>query len=117
MQQEIVERQSFADGQAYTYAFEGSPHSDGKLPTIAGGTYTNAQGERTEVLYDWPVAPTGTAQCTFQCPDPRPTDPQMHLGLSADLGAREDRRPAQPNHDLRLLRSRRPERGAVAGGA
>lgn len=55
--QEIVGHQAFADGQSFTYAFTGSPYVTYRSSTIAGGWYTDALNQRTEVNYDWPVAP------------------------------------------------------------
>jgi hypothetical protein len=68
--QEIVTSQTFADGQAYTYRYNRSPPLVNRPSTIAGGTYTNARGEATEVRYAWPISPS-----TYQPGDPCPRLP------------------------------------------
>lgn len=55
--EEIVGYQSFADGQAYSYDFDQSPFVAGHASSIAGGTYSDAQGHLTEVRYDFPIKP------------------------------------------------------------
>lgn len=68
-QQEYVSLQSYADGESYTYAYELTPNEAPPV-TIIGGSYTNALGEATDVLYSFPVLPTAGPgyQCThFPC--------------------------------------------------
>ncbi|HEX8240830.1 MAG TPA: hypothetical protein VF574_13925, partial [Allosphingosinicella sp.] len=82
--QEIVDRQTFADGQSYAYAFDQSPailNQAGTTPrvrTIAGGAYTDALGQRTEIKYAWPLAPGNNypgSVCRFPpCANPMPED-------------------------------------------
>ncbi|HEX8124042.1 MAG TPA: hypothetical protein VF548_00500, partial [Allosphingosinicella sp.] len=52
--QDIVTRQDFADGQSYDYGIESGPVANSGR---AGGWYTNALGEHTEVRFDWPKEP------------------------------------------------------------
>jgi YD repeat-containing protein len=78
---EVVARQSFADGQSYDYSFVLGPSVGEHPATIAGGTYTDALGHTTWVLYDWPVAPganTPGSACThLPCTLPTPNDPSF----------------------------------------
>ncbi|MGH6615199.1 hypothetical protein [Sphingomonas sp.] len=65
--QEIVDQQSFADGQSYTYSYSMTPITDGKPePTIAGGHFIDAQGHTNYVTFDFPIVPgtDGSQPCT-----------------------------------------------------
>ncbi|MGN6773181.1 MAG: RHS repeat domain-containing protein [Rhizobiaceae bacterium] len=58
-----VSGQSFADGSGYTYNYDltpetGQPFGDAtSFQTIAGGSYTNALGQNTQVRYSFPATP------------------------------------------------------------
>jgi RHS repeat-associated protein len=54
---EVTSAQSFADGQSWTYAFDQTPEVQNQMSTIAGGTFTNARGEETQVRFAFPVLP------------------------------------------------------------
>jgi hypothetical protein len=66
--QEIVDRQEFVDGQAYTYSFGHGPPTDDRPGTIAGGQFQDVLGRITTISYDWPVAP-GANHPGSTCPD------------------------------------------------
>jgi hypothetical protein len=76
--QEIVDSQAFADGQTYTYKYDLSPFVTYKPQALAGGSYTDALGEKTGVKYGWPVAPGANypgSECPHQpCSPPMPDD-------------------------------------------
>jgi RHS repeat-associated protein len=77
--QEIVERQSFADGRSYTYAHGRAPIThDSPLPAVVGGSYTDAFNRRTEVPFAWPLlhgAGNPGSPCTpAPCPPSTPDD-------------------------------------------
>lgn len=55
--QEIITSQSFADGQSYTYGYYESPPIPDHVPNLAGGTYTDAQGATTNIVYAFPQRP------------------------------------------------------------
>jgi len=78
---EVVGHQSFADGQSYDYSFDHGPAVGDRPATIAGGTYTDALGHTTRILYDWPVAPganTPGSRCThLPCEFTIPDDPSI----------------------------------------
>jgi YD repeat-containing protein len=63
--EEIVGRQDFADGSFYTYGFTESPAMEGQIPSIAGGTYTNAMNETVTLEYGFFLLPA-----TFSGPAP-----------------------------------------------
>lgn len=76
MPQEITQEQNFADGRIFTYAYELSPFTTNKQPTLAGGTVTDAHGHQIKYEYDWPILP-GSRQrvCQFPpCSLPMPDD-------------------------------------------
>jgi len=54
---EIMLSQSFADGTSYVYNFEESPFVPGQVPQIAGGTFTDGQGNVTRLRYGFPRKP------------------------------------------------------------
>lgn len=54
---QIVNSQNFADGSSYAYSFEQSPMVVGHVSTLAGGTYTDAQGHTVTLTYDFPTLP------------------------------------------------------------
>jgi hypothetical protein len=55
--EQIVDSQSVADGQSYSYTWVESPFVPGHISQIAGGTFTNAQGRVVTVQYDFPLKP------------------------------------------------------------
>jgi YD repeat-containing protein len=59
--EEIVYRQDFADGSRYEYCYVESPLIEGQIPTIAGGSYANALGERVTLEFDFPYYPYTTS--------------------------------------------------------
>ncbi len=78
--QEIITRQNFSDGSAYTYSYNLTPTTNSRpIATIIGGSYTNNSGAKTIINYDHPVLP-GSRQgetcaphefpCTNPLPDP-----------------------------------------------
>jgi RHS repeat-associated protein len=74
--QEIVGQQSFADGQAYAYSYEGPPPTTQRpQPNIAGGTYMDVAGRSTHVRFDFPRVPAASPNhCeSFPC-STEPTD-------------------------------------------
>jgi YD repeat-containing protein len=54
---QVVDSQSFADGQSYAYAYQLTPFVEGHFSSIAGGAFTNAKGETTTLLYGFPIKP------------------------------------------------------------
>jgi RHS repeat-associated protein len=54
---EVVASQTFADGQSYTYSYNLSPDVPNHVPTLAGGSFTDAQNHTTSVIYDFPIKP------------------------------------------------------------
>ena len=76
--QEIVMRQDFADGQTYAYGFGLTPATTNRpTPTIVGGSYVDAEGGVTQVLYDFPLMPGSgpTTHCTSRpCYNDAPDD-------------------------------------------
>lgn len=68
--QELVSNQAFVDGQSYSYSFSSPPPTDTQpVPPIIGGTYIDALGNRTDVLWDFPPTPGG-AQISQLCHAP-----------------------------------------------
>jgi hypothetical protein len=68
---DIVGGQTFADGQSYSYGYDFGPAdvsgtNGGHIPDLAGGFYVDAQGNETDVTFEWPVLPTTAPgnQCT-----------------------------------------------------
>jgi hypothetical protein len=55
--EQIVDSQSVADGQSYSYTWVQAPFVPGHVSQIAGGTFTNAQGRVVTVQYDFPLKP------------------------------------------------------------
>ena len=74
---EVTDQQVFADGRSFTYAYDLAPYTTNKpIPTIAGGTVTDAHGHQVKYQYDWPILP-GSRQriCSPPpCPPPMPDD-------------------------------------------
>ncbi|MEA3038900.1 MAG: hypothetical protein QOE79_1413 [Sphingomonadales bacterium] len=68
--EQIASRQDFADGQSYTYSFNEAPFVEGHISQIAGGSFTNAKGETTSLVYEAPIAPhSQQSACTHTgCP-------------------------------------------------
>jgi hypothetical protein len=56
---QIVYQQNFADGSRYDYGFFETPPVKDQLPSIAGGTFSDAQGHTTTLRYDFPIKPHG----------------------------------------------------------
>lgn len=60
----IVTSQAFADGSGFSYYYDYTPDtSDGSgqatsYRTVAGGSFVNALGQMTQVIYDFPPMPT-----------------------------------------------------------
>jgi YD repeat-containing protein len=54
---QIINSQNFADGSSYSYGFTESPFVVGHIPSIAGGSYTDAQNHSVTVAYDFPIVP------------------------------------------------------------
>lgn len=50
--QEIVYSQQFADGSGYSYQYDRTPLTEGQIPQIIGGSYTDHLGNVTEIRYD-----------------------------------------------------------------
>lgn len=48
---ERIISQAFADGSSYAYSYTPLPFIDNQPPSIAGGTYTNAQNGLTQVIF------------------------------------------------------------------
>ena len=56
--EDIVYRQDFADASRYEYCYVESPFmQEGQYPSIAGGSYTNALGERVTLEYGFYIMP------------------------------------------------------------
>lgn len=53
----VVGGQLFADGSSYLYEFDSTPPVEGEIPSIAGGQYTDALGNVTQVRYGFPRLP------------------------------------------------------------
>lgn len=74
--EQVIGSQSFADGSSYSYAFERTPPIERdpntgavEVPSIAGGSFTDAMGNVTTLKYDFPIVPGST--CTeIRCPPP-----------------------------------------------
>lgn len=64
---ERIISQAFADGSSYAYSYTPLPFIDNQPPSIAGGTYTNAQSGITQVIFGFFERP---AQFTYS-PTPR----------------------------------------------
>ncbi len=54
---EIVGAQAFADGSSYSYAYETTPQVPMQQSRIAGGSFTDHQGNVTTLRYDFPILP------------------------------------------------------------
>jgi RHS repeat-associated protein len=55
--QEIVSRQTFADGGSYDYSYGQAPiTSNNPYPAVVGGGWVNALGEGVSMPYAWPLA-------------------------------------------------------------
>jgi hypothetical protein len=66
---DIVDSQSYADGQSYTYGYDHGPYVPNHVATIAGGSFWNARGEGTSVAYDFPIKPgTGPGEPCLRLP-------------------------------------------------
>jgi YD repeat-containing protein len=57
---EVISAQSFSDGRSYTYAYNFSPPDPPHVQALAGGTITDGQGNRTKVIYSFPVLPSSS---------------------------------------------------------
>jgi hypothetical protein len=81
--QEIVDRQSFADGQTYAYGWNYAPITETRpYATVAGGGYTDYDGRQTGVRFDFPIAPGSgpTTVCVpHPCADENPDDFQRYV--------------------------------------
>lgn len=81
--QEIVDSQTFADGQHYEYAYDVSPPTNNRPHrTIAGGSYVNALQEKTSIQFAWFVAPgmnTPGSYCFRHCIWPNPEDEDDYI--------------------------------------
>jgi YD repeat-containing protein len=55
--EDIVYRQDFADASRFEYCYVESPFIEGQIPSIAGGSYANALGERITLEYDFVPMP------------------------------------------------------------
>ena len=64
-----IDSQSFADGQSYVYRYRHGPLMTGRVASLAGGNYADAQGQLTQVNYSFPPMPQPTCG-TPPCPLP-----------------------------------------------
>jgi hypothetical protein len=55
--EEIVDRQDYADGTFYNYAWGETPFVAGHISSIAGGSFTDSQNRTTQVAFAFPVKP------------------------------------------------------------
>jgi YD repeat-containing protein len=55
--EEIVDRQVYADGTFYNYAWGQTPFVPGHVSSIAGGSFTDSQNRTSEVAFAFPVKP------------------------------------------------------------
>ncbi len=75
--QEIVNSQSFADGRSFTYIYQFAPFTTYmRAMTIAGGSYTDAQGGIGAAFFGFPIRPgTEPGYCSRPpCPPVQPGD-------------------------------------------
>jgi YD repeat-containing protein len=55
--EEIVDRQEYADGTFYDYAWGETPFVAGHISSIAGGAFTDSQNRSTQVAFAFPAKP------------------------------------------------------------
>jgi len=66
--EQIVNAQAFADGTSYSYGFDETPLVIGHVSQIAGGGFTDGQGNVTIVRYGFPVTPRAPSQGQGEIP-------------------------------------------------
>lgn len=74
---DIVYEQNFSDGRIYSYAYDLAPYTTNKpIPSIAGGSVTDGQGNSITYQYAWPILPGSRERiCRFPpCGLPMPDD-------------------------------------------
>ncbi|WP_152569457.1 MULTISPECIES: hypothetical protein [Sphingomonas] len=57
LSQAIIDSQSFASGESYTYNYQYAPQISGHAKTLAGGTYSDGNGTGIGAAYDFPRRP------------------------------------------------------------
>ncbi len=75
---EIVGAQAFADGSSYSYAFEATPPVPMQRQQLAGGSFTDHQGNVTTLRYDFPVLPNPGAGGGHIPANPEAPQPQIY---------------------------------------
>jgi len=60
--EQVMSTQAFADGTSYSYGFDETPLVIGHVSQIAGGSFTDGQGNATIVRYGFPVTPHAPSQ-------------------------------------------------------
>ncbi len=75
---EIVGAQTFADGSSYTYAFEATPPVPMQRQQLAGGSFTDHQGNVTTLRYDFPILPSPGAGGGSVPQSPEVPNPQVY---------------------------------------
>jgi RHS repeat-associated protein len=65
---QVVIKQSFADGSYYNYSYDYTPATDMTRSNIVGAAYTDALGNITSIVYDFPRLPTPKVYFSFHPP-------------------------------------------------